>query len=88
MDIQKIISDLLAKIQGDSRLLEKVQSDPAETVKGLLGGLNLDANQLTEVVTGLVQKLGLGNIAEAVSGAADGEKAGGLLSKLKGLLGL
>ncbi len=82
MDLQKIISDLLAKIQGDSGLMEKVQADPAETVRGLLGDTKLDAGQLKDVIAGLLEKLGLGGIADAVGG-----EKGGLLDKLKGLFG-
>ena len=80
MDIQKIINDLLQKINVDASLLEKFKKDPMATVKDLLAGLglNLDLGDITKVVEGLTSKLGLEEAAK---------KSGGLLGWLKGLFG-
>ena len=80
MDIEKIISDLLAKFNVDASLLEKFKTDPMGIVKELLAGmdLNLDMGDITKVVEGLTSKLDLGEIAQ---------QSGGILGWLKGLFG-
>ena len=76
MDIQKIISDLVAKLTGNKDLIAKFTKNPLDVVKELLG-IDLDASQLTEVVKGVTSKLGLpGDI---------GKEATGILGKIKGL---
>ncbi len=57
MDIQKIISDLVAQLTGNKDLIAKFTSNPLETVKEL-AGVDLDAGQLDEVVKGVTAKLG------------------------------
>ena len=79
MDLQKIISDLLAKLKIDGGLLEKFKKNPIETVKSLLGGkIDLNADQLKTVVDGISAKLGVDEIAR---------KGGGLLARIKSLFG-
>lgn len=78
MDLQKIISDLIAKFTGNSELTEKFGANPVETVKGLLGSVNLDENQLKTVVEGVSAKI---NIENAV------KEGGGILDKIKGFFG-
>jgi len=73
MDLQKIISDLVGKLTGNSELIEKFKADPLKLVKDLLG-IDLDPTQLAEVVKGVTAALG-------------GEKAGGILGAIKGVFG-
>ena len=78
MDIQKIISDLVAKLTGNKDLIAKFTSDPLSAIKDLLG-IDLNPSQLAEVVKGVTSKLGLpGDI---------GKEATGILGKIKGLFG-
>ncbi len=76
MDIQKIISDLVAKLAGNKDLISKFGSNPLETVKDLLG-IDLDPSQLSEVVQGVTSKLG----GEAV------KESKGFIDKIKSLFG-
>lgn len=76
MDIQKIISDVVAKLTGNKDLIAKFTSKPLETIKELLG-IDLDPSQLTEVVKGVTGQLG------DITGEATKE-AGGFLSKILG----
>ena len=76
MDIKKIISDLVAKITGDSKLLANFKKDPLKTIKKLLSGssIKLPTDQLQTVVDGVQAKIGV-------------DKAKDLLGGLGGLLG-
>lgn len=76
MDIQKTISDLVAKLTGNKDLIAKFTSNPLECIKELLG-IDLDPSQLSEVVKGVTGQLG------DIAGDAKKE-AGGLLSKILG----
>ncbi len=79
MDIQKIISDLVAKLTGNKDLISAFTSDPLKAVKDLLG-IDLDAGQLTDVVKGVTSALGIS--------AGDALKEGSsILDKIKGLFG-
>ena len=79
MDIQKIISDLVAKLTGNKDLIAKFTSNPLAAIKDLLG-IDLDPGMLSDVVKGVTSQLG------DISGDAVKE-AGGILSKLKSLFG-
>ena len=79
MDIQKIISDLVAKLTGNKDLIAKFTSDPLSIVKELLG-IDLNADQLGEVVKGVTGQLG------SITGDA-AKEAGGFLAKIKKLFG-
>ena len=57
MDIQKIITDLVAKLIGNKDLIAKFTANPLESVKELIG-VDLDASQLETVVKGVTEKLG------------------------------
>ena len=76
MDIQKIISDLVAKLAGNKDLISKFGSNPLETVKDLLG-IDLDPSQLNEVVQGVTSKLGdiPGDVVKEGKGFLDKIKA-------------
>lgn len=76
MDIQKIISDLVAKLTGNKDLIAKFTSDPLSLIKELLG-IDLDASQLSKVVKGVTSQLG-----DLTGGAA--KEAGGILDKVIG----
>jgi hypothetical protein len=77
MDIQKIISDLVAKLIGNKDLIAKFTANPLESVKEL-AGVDLDASQLEEVVKGVTEKLG--------SAPAEAVKEGkGFIEKIKAL---
>ncbi len=78
MDLQKIITEILGKLNLDSGLLAKFKKNPADTVKSLVGGDEaLDENQLKTVIEGITAKLGLDKAV----------KSGGFLAKLKKLFG-
>ncbi len=77
MDIQKIITDLVAKLTGNKGLIAKFTSNPLNTVKELVG-VDLDAGQLDQVVKGVTSKLG--DISGDV--AKEGQ---GFLAKIKAL---
>ena len=70
MDIKKIISDLVAKITGDSGLLAKFKKDPLKTVKSLLSGSNikLPTDQLQTVVDGVQAKIGVDKAKDLLGG--------------------
>ena len=73
MDIQKLISDIVAKIGGDKSLINSFLSDPAKAIKDLLH-IDVNADQISEIVSGVTKMLGeqAGEIAN-----------GGLLDKIK-----
>ena len=79
MDIQKIISDLVAKLTGNKDLIAKFTADPTGAIKELLG-IDLDPGQISEVVKGVTSKLG------DLSGGAEKEGLG-ILGKIKSLFG-
>ncbi len=77
MDIQKIISDVIAKLTGNSDLIAKFTSDPGAIIKQITG-LDISADQIKEVVEGVTKKLGID--------AGDALNQGkGILDKIKGL---
>ena len=77
MDIQKIISDILEKLQADDGLLTKFKANPTKTIEGLIG-IDLPDEQIDAVAKGVLAKINLDDVAE---------KAGDLLGKLGGLFG-
>lgn len=74
MDIKAKVEEIVGKLKGDSGALEKFKSDPAGTVKGLLGGIDLSNDAVGKIVEGVKAKISL----DAVGGAVD---------KVKGLFG-
>jgi len=79
MDIQKLISEVLGKLNGSQDLLAKFKKDPVATVKSLLSSLNLDMDTIKAIVEGVTAKLGL-------DGAA--KQATGFLAKIKRIFGI
>lgn len=77
MDIQKIISDILEKLQSDEGLLAKLKENPTKTIEGLIG-IDLPDEQIDAVVKGVMAKINLDDL---------GEKASGIMGFFKGLFG-
>lgn len=73
MDIEKIISDVLAKLKVDDSLKASFLKDPIATLEKTLG-IDLPDEQIKQVVNGIKEKLG-------------GDAVGGILDKVKGLFG-
>ncbi len=80
MDIQKIISDLVAKLTGNKDLIGKFTADPVTAIKDLLG-IDINKDQVSEIVKGVTSQLG------DLSGAL-GKETTGFLGKLKKFFGL
>lgn len=71
MDIQKLITDAVDKLQGDKNLLNNFAADPVKTLESLIG-VDLPDEQINAVVTGIKAKLNLDS---------------GFLGSIKGLFG-
>ena len=77
MDIQKIINEVLEKLQGDEGLLAKFKKEPVKTLEGIIG-VALPDDKIDAVVKGIMAKINLDAIAD---------KAGDLFGALGGLFG-
>lgn len=75
MDLQKVISELVSKLTGNTDLIAKFTSNPLAAIKDLLG-IDLDADQLAQVVKG---------VQSALSSDAGEALGKGILDKVKGL---
>lgn len=73
MDIQKIITDTLAKLKSDDSLKAAFLSDPVGTLEKTLG-IDLPDEQIKQVIDGVKAKLGEGAV-------------NGILAKIKSLFG-
>ena len=73
MDIEKIISDVLAKLKVDDGLKASFLKDPIATLEKTRG-VDLPDEQIKKVVDGIKEKLG-------------GDAVGGILNKVKGIFG-
>ena len=78
MDIQKIITDVVAKLKADPSLLKNFAADPVKTLEGITG-LDLPDDQINAVIEGIKGKIDLGGI--------DIKQATGIIDKIKGLFG-
>lgn len=67
MDIQKIITDVLAKLEGDDNLIAKFTKDPVKTLEGLLN-VDLPDDQINAVIEAIKAKLQLNDVAESAAG--------------------
>ena len=76
MDIQKIISEVIAKLQGDNGLLKDFAIDPSALIKKIVN-IDLDDEQIKQIIEGVKSKVDLSKI--------DLGEAAGLLGKLKGI---
>lgn len=74
MDLQKIITDLLGKIQNDKDLIANFKKDPIATVTKLVKSLNLSANDIK-------------TIADAIGVKLKVDDAKGMLDAIGGLFG-
>ncbi len=77
MDIQKIITDVLEKLQKDNGLLTKFKANPTKTIEGLIG-IDLPDEQIDAIVKGVMAKINIEDVAK---------QASGIVGKLKGLFG-
>ena len=73
MDIQKIITETLAKLKSDDSLKAAFLSDPVGTLEKTLG-IDLPDEQIKQVIDGVKAKLGEGAV-------------NGILAKIKSLFG-
>lgn len=78
MDIQKIITDVVAKLAANPDLVKRFLSNPVELLEKTFG-IDLPDAQINQVIEGVKGQLDLGNI--------DMKDAVGMLGKLKGLFG-
>ena len=76
--IKDKIEELTEQISGDGNILEKFKSDPIDTVKELLGKIDLSDDTIQAIVAGIKAKLG----ADKLDDLAD--KAKDLFGKLTG----
>ncbi len=76
-NITEYVQQLVTKLTGDSKLIEKFKKNPAQVVTELLG-VKLDGDVLQNVIKAVQGKLNLDDVAK---------KAGGILGMLKGLFG-
>ncbi|MBP1588169.1 MAG: hypothetical protein ILO53_07225 [Clostridia bacterium] len=77
MDVKAIAEQLVGKIKGDDKLLDKFKSKPEDTVKKLVAKelkTKLDGDAIKSIVELIKAKLGIDGIA-------------GIASKLGGLFG-
>ena len=77
MDIQKIITDVIAKLKSNPDLVKQFMADPVKMLEKTFN-VDLPDDQINKVIDGV--KKGLGNV--------DAKQAVGLLAKLKKLFGL
>ena len=68
MDLEKLISDVLEKLNLDKNLVAKFKKDPMGTVKELLASLNLDTDQLKAIVEGVTAKLKVDDVVDQGKG--------------------
>ena len=77
MDIQKIISDVLAQLQSDDNLKENFKNNPTKVLEKLVG-IDLPDDKIDAIIKGIMAKLNLDDLAE---------KAEGIMGALGGLFG-
>lgn len=71
--IKEKIEEIVAKIKGDDGNMSKFKSNPLDTVKDLLGKIDLPDGALENIVEGVKDKLGIGkdDAAEAATEAVE-----------------
>ena len=67
MDIQKIISDVVAKLMGNPDLIKKFLGNPVELLEKTFG-IDLPDDQINGIVEAVKAKLNVGSIADKIGG--------------------
>lgn len=67
MDIQKIITDVLAKLNADDGLKQNFIDSPTKTLEKLIG-IDLPDEQIDAVVKGVLAKLNIDDVADKAKG--------------------
>lgn len=75
------IEEIVAKVKGNDELLSKFKANPVDTVKELLGNIDLPDGALDNIVDGIKAKL------DSAEEGTVADKIGDLLDKAKGLFG-
>ena len=78
MDIQKIITDVVAKLAGNPDLIKSFLSNPVQLLEKTFG-IDLPDEQINKVIEGVKANLDLSKI--------DLKTAAGMLGKMSGLFG-
>ena len=78
MDIQKIITDVVAKLAGNPDLIKRFLGNPVELLEKTFG-IDLPDEQINKVIEGVKANLDLSKI--------DFKTAAGMLGKMSGLFG-
>ena len=78
MDIQKIITDVAARLAGNPDLIKSFLSNPVQLLEKTFG-IDLPDEQINQVIEGVMKNLDLSKI--------DVGKTVGMLGKLKGMFG-
>lgn len=66
MDIKEKIEEIIAKLKGDKNLTKDFKKDPAKTVKGLLGNIDLDEDQIKSIIEAVKAKIGAGGFLDKI----------------------
>lgn len=75
MDIQKIVTDLLSKLQADDKLIAGFKKDPVATVTKLVSSIDLNNDQIKAIVEAITAKLKLDDAKDLL------DTIGGLFGK-------
>ena len=78
MDIQKIISDVVAKLTGNPDLIKSFLANPVQVLEKTFG-IDLPDDQINKVIEGVKRQIDLSKF--------DLKDAAGLLGKIKGIFG-
>ena len=78
MDIQKIITDAVAKLKEDENLLENFKKNPTKVLEKLVG-VDLPDDKIDPIIQGIKAKLNLDDLAEKAEGVMN--VLGGLFKK-------
>ena len=78
MDIQKIITDVVAKLKADDDLLENFKKNPTKVLEKLVG-VDLPDDKIDPIIKGIQAKLNLDDLAEKAEGIMGA--LGGLFNK-------
>ena len=67
MDIKAKIEEIVAKLKGDDKLMDKFQNEPVKTVEGLVG-VDLPDDQINGIVDAVKAKINVGSITDKLGG--------------------